>query len=178
MHAFTARIWQQRIYLIDLWRGRVEWPDLERKCYELARFHKAQTLLIEDRASGQQLIQSLRDNRPAGVPQPISRNPTQDKVTRTVGISSMVESGQVYTPVGAHWVDCFSSEVAAFPQGKNDDQIDALTQLLDWGRGRLNRPRSEIAGPVLFYRDYEDGPLQWCGDFTNKPHMSFLEAWA
>lgn len=172
----TARIWQQRIYLIDLWRGRAEWSDLERKCFELARFHNAQTMLIEDRASGQQLIQSLRDNQPAGVPLPIARNPVHDKVTRTIGISSMVESGQVYMPVGAHWVECFSNEIAAFPQGRFDDQVDAFTQLLDWSRSRLNRPKSTMVGPIAYFEDGE-GNGMWTDDLAYKPSSTVSNPW-
>ena len=173
----TARIWQQRIYLIDLWRGRVEWPDLERKCFELARFHKAQTMLIEDRASGQQLIQSLRDSRPAGVPLPIARNPTQDKVTRTIGISSMVEAGQVYVPVGAHWVDCFNTEIAAFPQGRHDDQVDALTQLLDWSRGRLQSRAQGLVGAIVFMQD-SDGNRYWSENIKSGSGGRVIDPWS
>ena len=47
-------------YLIDLWRDRVEFPELKRKCNELYAIHNPTEVLIEDKASGQSLIQELQ----------------------------------------------------------------------------------------------------------------------
>ncbi len=173
----TARIWQQRIYIIDLWRGRLEYPDLERKCAELARFHHAQTLLIEDKASGQELIQSIRGKRPQGVPMPLAVNPVQDKITRAVGVSSIVEAGQLYVPASAHWLDAFGNEIAAFPQGRHNDQVDALTQLLDFARRRLHVSTSSMVGPLLYLQDGE-GRTSWTGDTSSMGGQRMMDPWA
>lgn len=173
----TARIVDQRIYIIDLWRGRLEYPDLERKCIELARFHKAQTILIEDRASGQQLIQSLRGRRPEGVPLPIGVNPTQDKVTRATGVSSMAEAGHLFLPNGAPWLGAYTTEMTAFPQGRFDDQVDASTQLLDWARSRLFVPAPTLAGPIGVFED-RHGNRTWSGDLDGVLDTSRIAGWA
>lgn len=172
----TARIWDQRIYVIDVWRGRLEYPDLERKCIELARAHNAQTILIEDRASGQQLIQSLRGRRPEGVPLPVAMNPTQDKVTRATGVSSMVEAGHLFLPATAPWVDAYVNEMAAFPQGRFDDQVDASSQLLDWARSRLFTPKTELAGPIGVFED-RYGNRTWSGDVDGTLDTSRIAGW-
>jgi len=172
----TARIVDLRIYIIDLWRGRLEYPDLERKCIELARFHNAQNILIEDRASGQQLIQSLRGRRPQGVPLPIAVNPIQDKVTRATGVSSMAEAGHMFLPKGAAWLDAYTTEMTAFPQGRFDDQVDASTQLLDWARSRLFRPKTELAGPVGIFED-QYGNRNWSGDVNDILDTSRIAGW-
>jgi phage terminase large subunit-like protein len=47
-------------YLLWLWRGRVEFPELKRRMISLAQEYKPNTILIEDKASGQSAIQELR----------------------------------------------------------------------------------------------------------------------
>lgn len=138
------------LYVIDVWRGRVEFPELKRKAIELAQLHRATTLLIEDKASGQQLIQTLRSEQHAGVPMPIPRTPESDKKSRAQGVSSMVETGQMFLPKEAHWLGEFKSELLAFPSGRFDDQVDALSQLLDWLRQRLSYQPPLNAGPIVW----------------------------
>lgn len=154
----TATIIGNHIYIIDVWRGRLEYPDLQRKVIELAQTHKAETLLIEDKASGQQLLQALRAESHSGVPYPIGKTPVTDKYSRAAGVSAMVEAGQVFLPDEGHWVAEFKSELLAFPNGRFDDQLDAFTQLLNWARhdmaddGMLSPP--EV--PSEDDDDYED----------------------
>lgn len=143
----TARLNGNDIYIINVWRGRLEFPDLERKVAELARIHQATTLLIEDRASGQQLIQNLLSKCPAGVPVPIARIPRGEKAVRATGVSSMVEAGQVFLPQEAGWLGEFLGELLAFPSGRFDDQVDAFSQLLDWVRERSMVQVPINAGP-------------------------------
>jgi predicted phage terminase large subunit-like protein len=147
------------LYIVDVWRGRREFPDLNRKVIELARLHVASTLLIEKKASGEQLIQSLHSDSPAGVPLPIPRSPSTDKISRAEGVSSMVEAGQLFLPAEAHWLGEFKSELLGFPSGRFDDQVDALSQLLEWLRERLSYQTGPIAGPELMSDDDDyDGP--------------------
>lgn len=149
----TARIWRNEIHIVDVWRGRVEYPDLLKKVKALARQFEARTLLIEDKASGQQLIQSLRASHDTGVPNPIARNPEADKLTRAAGVSSMVEAGQLFVPEDGHWLAEFKKELLAFPSSRHDDQVDALSQLLEWSRTSWKR-RSRVGGrPIIFYED-------------------------
>jgi predicted phage terminase large subunit-like protein len=149
----TARLFRNEIHVIDVYRGRVEFPDLLKKTKAMARQFGAQTLLIEDKASGQQLIQSLRASHDLGVPNPIARTPETDKFIRAAGVSSMVEAGQLYLPRDAHWLADFKKELLGFPSGKHDDQVDALSQLLEWSRTSWKR-RSRLGGrPILIYTD-------------------------
>ncbi len=151
-HAFsvctTALLAGKYIYLVDVWRGRLEFPELERKVVELAQLHRAQTLLIEDKASGQQLIQNLRSKTSPGVPDPIARTPAADKFSRAQGVGSLVEAGQLFLPAEAHWLGEFKNELLAFPSGRFDDQVDALSQLLDWVRLRWQHPPTSNAAPI------------------------------
>jgi predicted phage terminase large subunit-like protein len=159
----TARLWQRRLYILDVWRGRLEFPDLNRKCIELARFHRASVMLIEDKASGQQLIQSLRAGNASGIPMPLSCTPEQDKLSRTIGVSAMIEAGQLLLPENAHWLADLTAELLSFPNGKHDDQVDALTQLLGWVRRRMSYDDGPPASPILYVAN-DDGSGVWSDD--------------
>lgn len=110
-------------------------------------------MLIEDAASGQQLLQVLRNEKPQGVPMPIPRKPEGDKVSRMAGVSGQIEGGQLLLPAEAPWLVEFKKELLGFPNARHDDQADALTQLMNWGLladyGLYNQPISGV-GSILF----------------------------
>ena len=122
----TARLIRSEVHALDVWRGKVEFPALQRKAIELAGTFRPRTVLIEDKASGQQLLQALRFGNYPGVPNPIGRTPEQDKFSRAAGVSYMVESGQMFLPEEAHWLAEFRKELLAFPNCRHDDQVDAF----------------------------------------------------
>jgi predicted phage terminase large subunit-like protein len=41
-------------------------------------------------------------------------------------------NGRVHLPRNAEWMDAFHKEILAFPYGAHDDQVDALSQFLQW----------------------------------------------
>jgi len=49
-----------------------------------------------------------------------------------VAQSAAIEAGRVYLPKEALWLDDLRSEIVSFPYGRNDDQVDALSQALHW----------------------------------------------
>lgn len=118
-------------YLVDVQAMRAEYPELKRACYAMAERFKPQAILVEDRASGQQLLQDGR--RETSLPL-IARNPKTDKVTRFAAVSAMIEAGRLALPEKAPWLADFESELFSFPGGAHDDRVDALTQYLDWIR--------------------------------------------
>jgi predicted phage terminase large subunit-like protein len=134
------------LYLLDLWRGRVEFPELiaagrDVAAKQRARFGKAVPLVVEDKASGQSAIQTWRRPYPAAhgrslpalpvVAYPIPAGST--KVSRAQDVTPLVEGQRVRLPLDAPWVEAFIEEHAAFPTGTHDDQVDttamALTRL-------------------------------------------------
>jgi predicted phage terminase large subunit-like protein len=151
----TALICCQQIFVLDVWRQKVAFPDLKKAAIQNARNHQAQVLLIEDQASGTQLIQSLRNESPFGVPAPIARKPEADKRTRLAGVSAMIEAGQLLLPAAAPWLATFKQELLAFPSARHDDQVDALSQLLTWV-GRQQRIEVPTIGfPIIFVEGRE-----------------------
>ena len=112
-------------YVIDFIRGKWEYPELKRMVQACNNKHIAETILIEDKSSGQQLIQDLK----RGTNLPIINFKTdRDKKARVRVCSGTIESGRVFLPENASWLVDFLKEFNNFPNAKNDDIVDATTQ--------------------------------------------------
>lgn len=145
----TALVRQRQIYLLDVWRQKVDFTGLWKAVPTQAREWRPTTLLIEDAGNGSALIQRLRNEPPNGVPSPIAIKPKVDKRSRLDAASSMIEAGDLHLPTDAPWLASFKSELLGFPLTRNDDQVDALSQLLSWV-DRDNRDWDVgVAGPII-----------------------------
>lgn len=131
----TALVKGRNVYVIDVFRQRLEFPALRDTSIGLARRYKPHVLLIEDAAAGTQLIQELQSLNHPDVQLPIAIHAEKDKKTRAFGHTGMVQSGGLFLPHEAPWLTAFEAELTSFPQSKHDDQVDALSQLLEWLRG-------------------------------------------
>ena len=151
----TFLVWQNNYYLIDVWRGRVQFPDLRRKVISHAQSFKATAVLIEDAGAGQALLQDLQRSHPSDMPRPIGRKPDGSKVDRMAAQSAKIEGGQVYLIEKAAWLPVLLNELLAFPYGRHDDQVDALSQFLAWASER--RPPRPMVGPIYFPIDDPPG---------------------
>ena len=89
-------------------------------------------MLIEDTASGTALIQNLRNQSDSSIAKPIAVKPKDDKVVRMSTQSVKIEAGHVHLPRKAPWLYEFRKEILAFPYGQQDDQVDSLSQVLNW----------------------------------------------
>lgn len=147
----TARYYQGRWYILDVFRKRVEYGELLSVIRESCARFGVDHLLIEDAASGQQLIQQLRSDGAPDMPYPIAITPVGDKIVRFEAQASRIQAGQVLLPRTAPWSADFVAEVTRFPGGQYDDQADALAQLL--GNPPLVLPTSINAGPELMHSD-------------------------
>lgn len=136
----TWRMRGNQYLLLDVYRARLEFPDLRRKVIAHAADWRANTVLIEDAASGQALLQDLRRNRPSGARWTLeATQPYGDKVARAEAVSVTVEGGQVSLIQGATYLSALRSEIINFPRG-HDDQVDSLTQFLHWVGNRVVYP--------------------------------------
>jgi predicted phage terminase large subunit-like protein len=115
-----------RWYLVDVWRGRVDYPDLKAKVQAHAKSLMARRVLVEDAGAGTMLVQELRSS----VPGIIAVKPQGDKISRLAVASSKFEAGQVLLPERADWLPDLESELFAFPGSKHDDQCDSISQAL------------------------------------------------
>jgi predicted phage terminase large subunit-like protein len=120
---------EKHLYLLHVCRKRLDYPELKRAVREQAESFNPETILIEDRASGTQLIQELVND---GEHRVKSYEPTMDKTMRMHSVTSTIENGFVHLPDKAAWLDEYVHELAGFPKGKYDDQADSTSQALDW----------------------------------------------
>jgi predicted phage terminase large subunit-like protein len=138
-------------YILDVFRARLQYPDLRRKVASLAATHGAETILIENAGPGMVLLQDLWRDLPLGMTRPIGRKPEGNKADRMVAESAKIEAGHVYLPREAYWLDTFLLELLAFPNGRYDDQVDSVSQFLKWS---VKRPTFDLTmigmGPKVF----------------------------
>jgi predicted phage terminase large subunit-like protein len=136
----TWRVDQDDVYLLDVFRGRLEYPDLRRKVIALAEERQPATILIEDVGPGMNLPQDLMRSMPAGLIRPIGVKPEGDKVQRMAAQTAKIEAGHVHLPNGAPWLADFLSELLSFPNGRHDDQVDSVSQFLRWWQNSYTKP--------------------------------------
>jgi predicted phage terminase large subunit-like protein len=130
----TWGVLYKQYYLLDVFRRKLNYPDLKRAVLELAKNHGARTIVIEDKASGTQLIQDLRFEGLLGIIE-YKPPPGTDKVMRMHAQTAMFENGLVFLPRTASWLPDFVHELTGFPGTRHDDQVDSTTQFLDYIRG-------------------------------------------
>ena len=133
----TLGIKDKRIYVLDVVRARMDFPTLRKAAIAAYHQYKPHTILIEDASSGTQLVQDLKELDIYCV-KPIK--PEGDKKTRLFAQASVFESGKVYLPAQAPWVNDFMYELTSFPSAKFDDQVDAMSQGLSYLREYLEEP--------------------------------------
>lgn len=131
-------------WLTDIYRAKLEFPALRRQIEVQARQISAQLILIEEAGSGIQLIQDLKANTRLSVKGIV---PKDDKATRMLSVSHMIEAGRIAVPADAPWLAAFQREVTLFPAGKHEDQVDSLSQFLRWLAEPL--PKCEVIRFVL-----------------------------
>ena len=128
----TWLLHDKNYYLLDLVRGRFDYPTLRRTALALAERYDPHTILIEDASTGIALAQELKQIQHRVVkPIPVER----DKVGRLFVEQQKFEAGLVHFPKGAAFLPGLEAEVLTFPQSKTDDQVDSITQALDFKHG-------------------------------------------
>ncbi|BBE09709.1 phage protein [Mycoavidus cysteinexigens] len=124
-----------RLYLLDLIRGKWPAPELKRRAIAFWNSHKPYDhktsaplaqLLVEDKSSGTGLIQDIQEDGHIPV-KGIPRG--TDKLTRIMGVLAYIESGRIALPKNVPWVKDFIAECEAFTANNthaHDDQIDPM----------------------------------------------------
>lgn len=97
-------------------------------------FPKVVAILIEDKANGSAVIETLRKEI-AGV---IAVQPEGGKVARAFAMQGEQEAGNIHLPDPTvdGTIETFLGEVSAFPSVTHDDETDAMTQAMNWFRTR------------------------------------------
>jgi predicted phage terminase large subunit-like protein len=114
------------MYLVDQVRAKLNFPATIQSIRNICvKYPSAVLKVVEDKANGSAIIQTLQ-NEIGGI---VPVNPEGGKVARVNAVSAYIESGNVYLPRST-WIHDFVEEAASFPNGKNDDQVDAMSQAL------------------------------------------------
>lgn len=120
---------RQNAWLLDVYREKLEFPDLRRQVQREADNWKSDLILIEHAGSGIQLIQELKPTMYCSIR---GMKPKLDKETRMMSVTLAIEGGKVSIPREARWLADFQHEVVRFPKARHDDQVDSLSQFLTW----------------------------------------------
>jgi predicted phage terminase large subunit-like protein len=140
----------RNVVTLDIERGKWTAPDLLEKAEDFIKRHrppvgspvKLRGVLIEDKASGTGLIQSLQRKDELRDMPIIAVQRSRDKVSRVNDVLPWVKAGQLWVPLSAPWAKAYIGELASFSPAmthKNDDQVDitvdAMNELLSLGGG-------------------------------------------
>ena len=156
---FGWHVREERWYLLDVWRKRVDYTELKATILRLRKHWYADKVLIENSSMGIYLLQEFR-RQTSGVYQAV--NTVSSKIDRFIPHTDWIKSGQLVIPTDTPWFDDFRRELLTFPDANKDDQVDALTQFAEYmrrsqgayldtdpntgrrmGRVRRERPRRE-----------------------------------
>ena len=123
----TWRVADEQYYLLDLTRGRYEYPQLRDTAIALAKRFEPNEILIEDASTGIALAQELKQSHHFYV-NPIAV--ARDKIGRLYIQQAKFAAGRVHFPRNAPFLAELEAELLAFPQARTDDQVDSISQAL------------------------------------------------
>ncbi len=150
----------ERYHLLEVVRGRWEYPELLARATELARADNPEMVLIEDASNGTALLQSLAEGATYNL---LGIKPRLDKWARASKATAEFEAGRVLFPVDAPWLAEVTHELFAFPHGRYDDQVDSISQFLQWAAERRAIPPEPHVAPGGDYREspWDMGDGRW-----------------
>jgi predicted phage terminase large subunit-like protein len=162
----VIQVWGRRgaeCWLVDQVRERMDFVQTLEGIKRLAKAWPGAVLkLIEEAANGPAVMRVLRQTVRGIVP--VKVNPRRGKRQRLQAVLPVIEAGQVYLPSPAThpWVDAFIEEVAAFPMGRFDDQVDAMSQSLERLGPRVKaRPVLQMPGDSRIEEEHEAWLRKW-----------------
>ncbi|WP_022852070.1 phage terminase large subunit [Limisalsivibrio acetivorans] len=116
-------------YLVDMVRARMDFAETLRAVRRMTeKYPKAEAKYIEDKANGSAVISALGREISGLIPV----QPLGSKTSRAYVVQPLLEAGNVWLPEKGEWVQSLVEEAAAFPDGANDDMVDAMTQALNF----------------------------------------------
>jgi predicted phage terminase large subunit-like protein len=138
----VCTIWgyvDQRFYLLDLWRKQVGFPELKKAMMALDNKWAPSLIIVETVGIGEALYQDLCQTLGNYI---MKCPPRGSKLQRFETCIPLISRGQVWIPSSAPWLDTLIRELQAFPNGKHDDQVDSISQMLFNWKNAVRRTRS------------------------------------
>ena len=118
---------EEKFYLIDVFRKKMEYPELKTRIFDNFIKFNTSSILIEDKSSGQELLQELKNKLPIIA----MKTGKITKLARFLRIIHLFEE-KVFLPIKSPWIEKFLDELRDFPKTRYDDQIDSVSQYLNW----------------------------------------------
>lgn len=148
---FTAiTIWAEsksgKHYLIEVYRRRLEFNTMVDLIDKAARDHNVSAILVEDKGSGTQYIQTQQNKSFAPIISISVQN--QTKEFRFDAITPMFVTGRVLLPNSGLWLPDYEKELLEFPASKYDDQVDSTSQYLSWAKPMARGGMKPLRGGV------------------------------
>jgi len=167
----TWRVCDNGFFLVDVFRKRLEFPDLRLAVEHLANKFRPIIILVEKRASGTSLVQDLQKTSRYTI---LAIQVVKNKFSRAASVTSLCSSGRVFIPAMATWVHEWLAELEEFPGGQYDDQVDstvgALTYLRDnytFSSSGIN-PENRVEMAWDIYRNKQEASLTRDWDVYNR----------
>lgn len=134
-------ILKKQYYLISCQRLKMTYPKLKTEFERLSKKYCPKFILIEDKASGQQLVQDARLDGYANI---VAIKPKLDKITRFASVTPLFLAGQVLLPKQSAFNGVLLNELLKFPHEKNDDIVDSISQFLNFIKGLSAKKPAQI----------------------------------
>lgn len=115
-------------YLVDRYKQRIEFPELKNMMIALSNQYKPAVILVEDKASGQSVIQELKRNTRLPL-KPIKVDVDKERRLKT---ASPTLQYNVYLPANAPWLRDYLETLIRFPMGTHDDDVDSTSQAINY----------------------------------------------
>lgn len=128
----VGQVWGKKgadCYLLHQVRDRMSFSETVAAVRRVrVMFKAAREHLIEDKANGPAVIDTLKREVPGMLP----IEPDGSKLARAHAVTSYWEAGNLWLPhvSVAPWVTVLVGELTTFPAAANDDQVDALSQAI------------------------------------------------
>jgi predicted phage terminase large subunit-like protein len=142
-------------YFVDVLNEKMEFTENITAMLTMSAKHpKARAKVVEDKANGPAVINTLKD-RVSGI---VPFNPQGSKEDRARAVSPYFEAGNIFLPEEAQWKHDFINDLVSFPNGEFKDTVDATTQ----GILYLDKLLGTVGG--LIYRAYASDPAAYAID--------------
>lgn len=132
-------------FLIDRVKKRMTFTQTVNEIVRIRGKHpQIRQIYIEDKANGSAIIEVLRER----VPGVVAVTPMESKYARAEACAFIQQNHHCWLPEKEGWVFEFINELAQFPNGAHDDEVDAFSQAMNkLRRYRKRMPRPKFIDP-------------------------------